>query len=149
DASLTAPLAFLRDVGRTFVSRLRALPDLEERRERAEVDCPPEERDRLAPAVPPLDGREYVDAASVAARWAGLARAFADAIRAYRGSVGDWLRARHPSWHTVGKVCLHLAENPGDEEHPFAFLATYAVRASAGGKVQHRPLARALADSSR
>src|SRR5262249_36487208 len=48
-----------------------------------------------------------------------------------------------------GKVCLHLAENPGDEEHPFAFLATYALRASAGGKVQHRPLARALADSSR
>src|SRR5207247_1034965 len=56
--------------------------------------------------------------------------------------------ARHPSWHAVGKVCLHLAENRGDEEHPFAFLATYAARASAGGKVQHRPLARALEESS-
>ena len=60
----------------------------------------------------------------------------------------DWLSARHPSWHAVGKVCLHLAENRGDDEHPFAFLATYAVRAGAGGKVQHRPLARALEESS-
>src|SRR5207244_3742082 len=57
-------------------------------------------------------------------------------------------RSPHPSGHAVGKVCLHLAENRGDEEHPFAFLATYAARASAGGKVQHRPLARALEESS-
>jgi hypothetical protein len=48
----------------------------------------------------------------------------------------------------VGKVCLHLAENRGDEDHPFAFLATYAVRAGAGGRVQHRPLAKALEESS-
>jgi len=148
DAPLPPPLAFLRDVGRTFVTRLCALPDLEERRERVEVDCPPDERARLAGAVPPMDGGEYVDADWVAARWADLHRAYAEEIRAHRGPVAEWLRARHPSWHTVGRVCLHLAENRGDEAHPFAFLATYAVRAGAGGTVQHRPLARALEDSS-
>src|SRR2546422_883985 len=74
--------------------------------------------------------------------------AFADEILAHRGPVAAWLHARHPSWHVVGKVCLHLAENRSDEEHPFAFLATYAVRAGAGGKVQRRPLARALEESS-
>ena len=148
DAPLAPPLAFLRDLGRAFVTRLCALPDLEERRERVEVDCPPDERARQAAAVPPMDGGEYVDADWVAARWADLHRAFADEIRAHRGSVGNWLSARHPSWHVVGKVCLHLAENRGDEEHPFAFLATYAARAGAGGKVQHRPLARALEESS-
>src|SRR3989441_5325197 len=148
DAPLAAPLAFLRDLGRAFVTRLCAVPDLEDRRERVEVDCPPDERARLAGAVPPMDGGEYVDADWIAARWADLNRAFADEIRAYRGSVGNWLSARHPSWHTVGKVCLHLAENRGDEDHPFAFLATYAARAGAGGKVQHRPLARALEESS-
>ena len=148
DAPLSPPLTFLRDLGRAFVTRLCAVPDLEERRERAEVDCPPDERARLAGAVPPMDGGEYVDAEWVAARWADLNRAFAEEIRAHRGSVGHWLSARHPSWHAVGKVCLHLAENRGDEEHPFAFLATYAARASAGGKVQHRPLARALEESS-
>ena len=148
DAPLVPPLAFLRDLGRAFVTRLCALPDLEEHRDRVEIDCPADERARLAGNVPPMDGSEYVDADWIAARWADLNRAFADEIRAHRGSVGDWLSARHPSWHVVGKVCLHLAENRADEEHPFAFLATYAARAGTSGKVQHRPLARALDESS-
>jgi len=148
DAALAPALAFLRDLGRAFVTRLCAVPDLEERRERVEVDCPADERTRLAGAVPPMPGGEYVNADWVAARWADLNRAFAAEIRAHRGPVVEWLSARHHSWHTVGKVCVHLAENRGDDEHPFAFLATYAVRAGAGGKVQHRPLARALEESS-
>jgi non-specific serine/threonine protein kinase len=148
DAPLSPSLAFLRDLGRAFVTRLCAVPDLEERRERLEVECPPDERARLVNAVPPMAGGEYVDADWIGARWAEVGRAFADEIRGARGTVAEWLRARHPSWHAVGKVCLHLAENRGDEDHPFAFLATYAVRAGAGGKVQHRPLARALQESS-
>jgi superfamily II DNA or RNA helicase len=148
DSPLAPPLAFLRDLGRAFVTRLCALPDLEERRERVEVDCPPDECLRLAAAVPPMDGGEYVDADWVAARWADLHQAFVDEIGAHHGPVVTWLSARHPSWHVVGKVCLHLAENRGDEEHPFAFLATYVVSAGTVGKVQHRPLARALEESS-
>jgi len=148
DAPLAPPLAFLREVGRAFVTRLCAVPDLEEQRERVEIDCPMELRARLAGAVPPVDGGEYVNAEWIAARWVDINRAFADEIRSHDGPVGEWVSARHPSWHAVGKVCLHLAENRGDDEHPFAFLATYAVRATAGGKVQHRPLARALEESS-
>ena len=148
DAPLAPPLAFLRDIGRAFVTRLCAQPDLEERRARVDVECPPEERARLAGIVPPMDGGEYVDGEWIAGRWTDLNRAFADEIRAHRGAVAEWLSARHPSWHVVGKVCLHLAENRGDDEHPFAFLATYAVRAGAASKVQHRPLARALEESS-
>jgi len=148
DAPLAPSLAFLRELGRVFVTRLCAVPDLEERREQVEVDCPPDECSRLAGAVPPMEGGEYVDADWIEGRWADLNHAFAEEVRAHRGSVADWLRARHSSWHVVGKVCLHLAENRGDDAHPFAFLATYAVRASTGGKVQHRPLARALEDSS-
>ena len=148
DAALSPPLAFLRDLGCAFVTRLCAMPDLEERRERVEVDCPPDERTRLAAAVPPMDGGEYVDVDWITARWNDLNRAFADEIRGHRGPVAEWLQARHASWHVVGKVCLHLAENRGDDDHPFAFLATFAARADANGKVQHRPLARALEHSS-
>jgi superfamily II DNA or RNA helicase len=148
DAALAPSLAFLRDVGRAFVTRLCAVPDLEEQRERVKVDCPPEECTRLAGAVPPMSGAEYVNADWVGAHWAEMNRAFAGEIRAHRGPVAAWLHARHPSWHTIGKVCLHLAENRGDEAHPFAFLATYAVRAGAGGRVQHRRLALAVEDSS-
>jgi non-specific serine/threonine protein kinase len=148
EAPLSPGLGFLRDLGRAFVTRLCATPDLEERRERIEIDCPADERVRLAGGVPPIPGAEYVDADWIAARWAEVNRAFADEMRGHPGTVADWLRARHPSWHTVGKVCLHLAENRGDEEHPFAFLATYAARPGTGGKVQHSPLARALEESS-
>jgi non-specific serine/threonine protein kinase len=148
DAPLDPALAFLRDVGRAFAMRLRAVPDVEERRERVEVECPADERARLAGAVPPMAGAAHVDAGWIAARWTEINRAFADEIRRHRGTVAAWLHDRHPSWHVVGRVCLHLAENAGDEQHPFAFLATYAVRAAAGGKVQHRPLARALEESS-
>lgn len=148
DAPLSPALAFLRDLGRAFVTRLCSVPDLEERREKVQIDCPADERVRLAAAVPPVDGGEYVDGDWVAARWAELNRGFADEIRAHHGPVAAWLHARHPSWHTVGKVCLHLAENRGDDDHPFAFLATYAVRAGAGGRVQHRPLSKALEESS-
>jgi len=148
DAPLAPPFGFLREIGRIFVGLVRAVPDLEERREHTNVGCPDEERARLAAAVPPMAGAEYVDAAWIDACWSNLGRAFADEIRGHPDSIESWLRARHPSWHVVGKVCLHLAENRGDEAHPFAFLATYAVRVAAGGKVQHRPLARALEESS-
>ena len=148
DAPLDPPLGFLRDIGRAFATRLRAMPDVEERRERVEVDCLDDERARLANAVPPMAGAEHVDPDWVAARWNEIHRAFSDEIRRHRGTVAGWLHDRHPSWHVVGKVCLHLAENRGDERHPFAFLATYAVRAGAHGRVQHRPLGRALEDSS-
>jgi superfamily II DNA or RNA helicase len=148
DTALSAALAFLREVGRGFVTRLRAVPELEERRERVEVDCPSDECTRLAGAVPPMPGAEYVDAEWIAARWRDMGRAFSDEIRRHRGPVSAWLQRRHPSWQVVGKVCLHLAENRGDDQHPFAFLATYAVGAGSGGRVQHRPLARAVEESS-
>jgi len=148
EAPLAPSLGFLREMGRAFATRLRAAPDLEEQRERVDVECPAEESLRLASAVPPMPGAEYVDAGWVAARWGEMGSAFATEIRGHRGTVAGWLHARHPSWHTVGRVCLHLAENPGDETHAFAFLATYATRAGAGGRVQHRPLSRAVEESS-
>src|SRR5256712_13607197 len=67
DTPLAPPLAFLRDLGRAFVTRLCALPDLEERHERVDVDCPPDERARLAGAGPPTDGGGHVGPAWVAA----------------------------------------------------------------------------------
>ena len=96
DTSLTPPLAFLRDLGRAFATRLRSTPDLEELRERVEVDCPESERARLASAVPPMPGGEYVDAEWVTARWTEMGRAFSEEIRGHRGAVAEWLQARHP-----------------------------------------------------
>ncbi len=146
-AALAPALAFARDVGKAFVTRLCGLPDLEERRARASVAAPADELARLAAAVPPMPGAEYVDLARLEAWWAELGAAFAEDMAAYAGSVQAYLHERSPLWNTVGRVCFHLAENPGDEEHPFAFLATYTTSVSARAKVQHAPLSRALAES--
>ena len=43
---------------------------------------------------------------------------------------------------------FNLAENRGDDEAPFAFIATYTMRLSAQAKAQHLPLAQALREYS-
>src|SRR3989442_3330552 len=102
DAPLAPPLAFLRDLGRAFVTRLCALPDLEERRERVDVDCPPDERARLAGAVPPMDGGEDVGAHSGAARWTEIHRALADHNPSLHPGVAAQRRTHPPPLHIVG-----------------------------------------------
>jgi non-specific serine/threonine protein kinase len=143
---LSAPLGFARDVARLFVGRLCGTPDLERLRERATVPPPAEDLERLASAVPPLIGAEYVD---LGGWWRALEAAFQAEIREHRGTVQAWLAERSPVWNLCGRICFHLAENRGDEEHPFAFLATYTTHATGRSKVLHAPLSRALESSRR
>src|SRR5439155_627354 len=75
-----------------------------------------------------------------------LGEACRAAIARHDGPVERWLHALDPVWNLVGRVCFHLAENRADAAHPFAFLATYTVRAAT--KAVHVPLSRALTDSS-
>ncbi|MEO8699499.1 MAG: SNF2-related protein, partial [Kofleriaceae bacterium] len=95
----------------------------------------------FAATAPPMTGGEYVDAAVLAEHWRTLDAAFSNALR---GSVAEFLQARHAAWHLVGRVCFNLAENRGDDEAPFAFLATYTTRLSAQAAAQHVPLGQAL-----
>jgi hypothetical protein len=55
-----------------------------------------------------------------------------------------YLKAHNPAWNLVGRVHFNLAENRGDEEAPFAFIATYTTQLSAHGRAQHLALAEAL-----
>ena len=144
---LAPDLGFLRDLGAAFVARLCAVPELEALRDRATV-TEPADLAEMALAVPPMPGAEYVDGERLAAWWRDLGSAFADEIREHEGTVQSWLAARHPAWSLIGRVCFHLAENRGDDEHPFAFLATYTTRLSDRGQPKHLPLSRALEGSS-
>ncbi len=98
----------------------------------------------LALAAPPMLGGEYVTAELLAAQWRGLDDAFRNAVAAAGGDVAAFLRARHAAWHLVGRVHVNLAENRGDDEAPFAFLATYTTRLSKQARAQHVPLGQAL-----
>ena len=98
----------------------------------------------LAAGAPPMRGGEYVDAALLVEQWRALDAAFAAALQAEGGGVAAFLQARHAAWHLVGRVHFNLAENRGDDEAPFAFLATYTTRLSARATAQHTPLGQAL-----
>ncbi len=76
--------------------------------------------------------------------WTDLDTLVRDQIANTLGGIQAYLRDKNPVWRLVGRVTFHLAENKRDNEHPFAFLATYSARISASAKVLHQPLGRAL-----
>jgi non-specific serine/threonine protein kinase len=98
----------------------------------------------LAASAPPMTGGEYVDAGFLAEQWRALDAAFVAALQGQGGGVAALLQARHAAWHLVGRVHFNLAENRGDDDAPFAFLATYTTRLSARATAQHVPLGQAL-----
>jgi non-specific serine/threonine protein kinase len=128
------------------MARLCAVTDLEERRETVDVPVPTEELGRFILGAPPFKGAEYLSAEVLSELWTATLSAFRADVAGYPGTVQDYLRGRSPVWNVVGRICLHLAENKRDIEHPFAFLATYATKLSERGTVQHLPLGRALAE---
>jgi len=146
--ALPADFAFWRDFGRAFVAALCALPDLEERRERAEPAPSDGELERLAAAAPPMTGGEYLTAEVLGSLWQDVLGAWRAEIAPATCTIQEWLAAKDPAWSVIGRVHLHLAENRRDPDRPFAFLATYTTGLAASGKPQHRPLGDAVREAS-
>jgi len=146
--ALPPVFACWRDFAGAFVAALCALPDLEERRERADPAPREGELERLAAAAPPMPGGEYLTAEVLGSLWQDVLGAWRAEIAATTGTVQEWLAAKDPAWSVVGRVHLHLAENRRDPERPFAFLATYSTGLAANGKPQHRPLGDAVREAS-
>ncbi|HET6147276.1 MAG TPA: DEAD/DEAH box helicase [Polyangia bacterium] len=136
--------AFWRDLGRAFVVALCATSDLEALRGQVAVEVPREELAALAASAPPMIGGEYLTEAVLRELCARMGQAVRDELAGWQGTVEAFLRHANPIWNVVGRVCFHLAENKGDAETPFAFVATYTTRISAQARAQHLPLAQAL-----
>ncbi len=98
----------------------------------------------FANAAPPMPGGEYLSTDLLADLWSLIDAAFRQEYAQSKTSLPEFLRARNPAWHLVGRVHFNLAENRSDEEAPFAFIATYTDRLSAQGRAQHLALAEAL-----
>lgn len=144
-ASMLPPsLAFGRELGHLFMSRLCAAPDLARQWRTEHIPPPRAELEQLAARIPPMKGAEYLDIDGLETLWAELHDAAREEIAAADGNVQRWLAQKHPDWNMVGRVCFHLAENKASEEMPFAFLATYATHVSQRARVQHLPLGHAL-----
>ena len=142
-ASLPPAWAWLRELGRQVLAAACRHSDLAELWPTLDLP-PPDELAELVERAPPFRGRETLRKETLSAAWMSTVAAFRQASAGFSGTVHDWLAAYGPSWHAVGRLCLHLAENRRDPELPFAFLATWAARLGADGRPQHVPLGRAL-----
>ena len=141
---LAASALFWRDFGRLFLTELCRHPDFYSQ-EYQSVEPPHEaELEMLALTAPPMQGAEYLSGALLHDLWVKLDRWVQNELTAAGSGLGEWLKVNAPLWHQVGRVSFHLAENKGDPDYPFAFVATYAPQLSSGGKVQYQALGKAL-----
>ncbi len=144
-AALPPALDYVRSFARTYLTRLCQTHVNE-----ATTDFPPTPPPSSAELAtwilqaPPMTGLEYLREETLTGWWTDLDALVRDEIRQHAGGAQAYLSEKNPLWRFVGRVTFHLAENKRDAEHPFAFLATYASRLSAQGRVQHEALGRAL-----
>ena len=122
---------------------LRALCHIPEGEELAVSPPSTAELAELTLNAPPMRGAEYLSPETLSNLWKRLATWTQERLPE-SGSLAEFLEAHAPRWSRVGRVTLHLAENKGDPEFPFAFMATYASGLSKGGRVQQLPLGKAL-----
>jgi non-specific serine/threonine protein kinase len=147
--ALPAVLSYWREFSARYVTALCMHPSLSADApdtKTVEAVAPPldAELEWLAMAAPLMTGAEYLTGEVLRALWRETDKALRDELAEAHCGVQEFLKQRNPAWNLVGRVCFHLAENRGDEESPFAFLATYTVRLSAHSKAQHLPLGQAL-----
>ena len=144
-APLPPVFSYWREFGARYVTAVCMQPDTEAAPRKVHVPAPPSaELDRLAEAVPPMTGAEYLTAEVLGALWQELDAAFGVELAESKCGMQDFLKRRNPAWNLVGRVHFNLAENRKDPDAPFAFLATYTTRLSAQAKAQHLPLGQAL-----
>ena len=141
DTQASPPARFWQQIAERYLTALCQLPEQEAH---VQVEAPAA-ADRAAwiLSAPPMRGGEYLSEDSLHDVWRHLDAWVGEAVAA-AGGLPAFLRARAASWHQVGRVCFHLAENRNDEARPFAFMATYASGFGAAGRVKHLPLRRAL-----
>jgi non-specific serine/threonine protein kinase len=147
--ALPAVFSYWREFAARYVTALCTHPSLSadaSGTKTVEAIAPPpdEELVWLAMAAPLMTGAEYLTSAVLRALWQQTDKALRVELTEAHCGVQEFLKRRNPAWNLVGRVCFNLAENRGDAESPFAFLATYTVRLSAHSKAQHLPLGQAL-----
>ena len=141
---LPPSLSYWRDVGRALVARVCVALDPTDPGALVLPEPDPAELAALALAVPPMQGAELVSPDLLGEVWSDAGAALAAEAGRHAGGVQGYLETHGSVWNVVGRVCLHLAENARDPDHPFALIATYVHGVSRQAKARHLPLGRAL-----
>lgn len=133
---LPADLAWWRNFSRRAVSALCHQAS-------TNVSPPEAELAALVLTVPMMKGAEYVTADVLSHLWQEIVAAVA---KEAGSDLQGFLSALNPAWNTIGRVHFNLAENRGDPDFPFAFMASYTTELAASGQARHVPLGQALHD---
>ncbi|OGV64234.1 MAG: helicase [Lentisphaerae bacterium RIFOXYB12_FULL_65_16] len=146
---LPPAIAFWREFGRTYLTQLCHVPDLDaETAAATPVPFPSEAATALLEQAPPMRGLEYLSPTVFERLWAELDTQVREDMRQNGAGAQAYLKSLNPLWNLVGRVTFHLAENKKDADLPFAFMATYTSRISNQAKLQYLPLGRALQEYS-
>lgn len=140
---LSLSASFLHMVAESFLDELLRHSELEIARDQVYVEVNDDIAGKLLKAVPFAIGSEYIDALWIQKLFDHLKAVFADEIKQYQGSVQLYLAEKSQHLQVAQRIFFHLVDHPEDEHYPFAFLATYATKDSAG-HIRHMPLKHAL-----
>lgn len=140
---LSPSLDYWRNFTGVYTKRLSKTADLEIVRHNVRVLIEEDDLRMHLDGAPMMIGSEYLSMALLETVWERLNNAFSRAIKAYEGTVEEFIKTYSPNVHLVGRVYFHLVENK-NENYPFAFMATYSTRLNRQGKSKHLPLKHAL-----
>jgi superfamily II DNA or RNA helicase len=135
-------MRFWREITREFIRQLCHVPE----GSGVNFELPGPDATRLSEWIlnaPPMDGAEYLTPDVLQNIWQRLTDWSRPEI-AQQGGIAPFLQRHAPDWTRAGRVTLHLAENKGDNDFPFAFMATYAAGLNASGAMRQLPLGKAL-----
>ena len=141
---LAPPLAYWRDVGRALIGGVCGALDPTDPRLLVIPEPDQDALSDLVQAVPPMNGAEFLSIDLLSVIWSDTGAALSAQAERYKDGVQGYLKRHSSVWNVVGRVCFHLAENKGDPDYPFAFIATYVDKVSKQARPLHLPLGRAL-----
>ncbi|MBZ0264022.1 DEAD/DEAH box helicase [bacterium] len=141
---LSPTLAYWREFSSKYLIKLIRIPGTDSAKITAILPPSEAELSTTLLSAPPMQGGEYLSIEVLTLLWQKLDAWVVTSIHESKTELSVWLGTHAPIWQQVGRVCFHLAENKGDVDLPFAFMATYSPKLSTSGQVQYKPLGRAL-----
>lgn len=136
-------LEYLHRFAQLLLKKLSQQPEIEFNRDAVQVDLTEDELYKLKEELPFVLGMEHVDNDWMRTVWESLLAVFKREIKTYDGTVARYFTDHNDNINVAGRVFFHLVENQ-EEQHPFAFLATYSTKPVKSKRAIHTPLKNAL-----
>jgi hypothetical protein len=144
DDVLPPSFSFWRSFAHRFVTETCKFHSVTDQKIEFVPPCLPQTFDDIMKGAPFFKGIEYLNFTICEQLWNALSLCLKAEMTKAGEDLETYLCRYNSFWNQIGRICFHLAENKGNENYPFAFLATYTSHCDQDFKLQHMPLNRAL-----